>query len=242
MNKDVLLLGANSPEMQVLGARLVRIGHRVVSAKTPEWAQALLRVGGSRIGAVIVPSDLPAMNLRGALDFMRRLVPETHLAFLGAGRDPGPAERRRMREAGVQLAIFDPIDLHTLRFQLNRALAGAKPVRGRRRTLRAPADWAAVVRSGGREKQGRVYSISASGAYVALDQPWMVRSRVEVSLAVPDLRAVTAEGRVVMTSVPGNVMRRSLPFGMGIQFEHLSEAASVALLVYAEERFRTLSI
>jgi hypothetical protein len=182
------------------------------------------------------------MNLRGALDFMRRLAPETHLAFLGAGRDPGPAERRRMREAGVQLAIFDPIDLHTLRFQLNRALAGAKPVRGRRRTLRAPADWPAMVRSGGREKQGRVYSISASGAYVALDQPWMVRSRVEVSLAVPELRAVTAEGRVVMTSVPGNVMRRSLPFGMGIQFEHLSEAASVALLVYAEERFRTLSV
>jgi hypothetical protein len=45
-----------------------------------------------------------------------------------------------------------------------------------------------------------------------------------------------------MTSVPGNVMRRSLPFGMGIQFEQLSEAASVSLLVYAQERFRALSI
>jgi len=242
MNKDVLLLGANSPEMQVLGARLVRVGHRVVSAKTPEWAQALLRVGGSRIGAVVVPSDLPAVNLRGALEFMRRLAPETHLAFLGAGRDPGAAERRRMRDAGVQLAIFDPIDLHTLRFQLNRAMAGAKPVRGRRRTLRAPADWPAVVRSGGREKQGRVYSISATGAYVAVDQPWMVKSRVELRLATPESGTISAEGRVVMTSVPGNVMRKSLPFGMGIQFDHLSEAASVALLVYAEERFRALSM
>jgi len=241
VNKDVLLLGANSPEMQVLGARLVRIGHRVVSAKTPEWAQALLRVGGSRIGAVVVPSDLPAVNLRGALDFMRRLAPETHLAFLGAGHDPGAAERRRMREAGVQLSIFDPIDLHTLRFQLNRALAGAKPVRGRRRTLRAPADWPAVARSGGREKQGRVYSISASGAYVAVDQPWIVKSRVELRLAT-QAGTIAADGRVVMTSVPGNLMRKSLPFGMGIQFDHLSEAASVALLVYAEERFRTLSI
>ena len=242
MSKDVLLLGANSPEMQVLGARLVRIGCRVVSAKTPEWAQALLRVGGSRIGAVVVPSDLPAVNLRGALDFMRRLAPESHLVFLGAGRDPGAAERRRMREAGVQLAIFDPIDLHTLRFQVNRALAGAKPVRGRRRTLRAPADWPALARSGGREKQGRIYSISASGAYVAVDQPWMVKSRVELRLATQGSGALAAEGRVVMTSVPGNVMRRSLPFGMGIQFEQLSEAASVALLVYAEERFRALSM
>jgi len=146
-----------------------------------------------------------------------------------------------MREAGVQLSIFDPIDLHTLRFQLNRALAGAKPVRGRRRTLRAPADWPAVARSGGREKQGRVYSISASGAYVAVDQPWIVKSRVELRLAT-QAGTIAADGRVVMTSVPGNLMRKSLPFGMGIQFDHLSEAASVALLVYAEERFRTLSI
>jgi len=121
-------------------------------------------------------------------------------------------------------------------------MAGAKPVRGRRRTLRAPADWPAVVRSGGREKQGRVYSISATGAYVAVDQPWMVKSRVELRLATPESGTISAEGRVVMTSVPGNVMRKSLPFGMGIQFDHLSEAASVALLVYAEERFRALSM
>lgn len=242
LSKDVLLLGANAPEMQVLGARLVRIGHRVVTAKTPEWAHALLRVGGSRVGAVVVPSDLPAVNLRAALEFMRRLAPESQLTFLGAGRDPGEAERRRLREAGVQLAIFDPIDLHTLRFQMNRALAGSKPVRGRRHTLRAPADWPVAVRSAGREKQGRVYSISASGAYVALEQPWMVKSRVELRLAPPESPPLSASGRVVMTSVPGNVMRRSLPFGMGIQFEQLSEAASVSLLVYAQERFRALSI
>jgi len=45
-----------------------------------------------------------------------------------------------------------------------------------------------------------------------------------------------------MTNVPGNVMRRNLPFGMGVQFENLSEAVSVSLLVYAQERFRSLSL
>jgi hypothetical protein len=29
---------------------------------------------------------------------------------------------------------------------------------------------------------------------------------------------------------------------MGVQFEDLDEAASVALLVYAQERFRTLAV
>ena len=59
MNKDLLLLGANAPEVELLRTRMVRIGYRVVPGKTPEQAHALLRVGGTCIGAVIVPSDLP---------------------------------------------------------------------------------------------------------------------------------------------------------------------------------------
>ena len=241
MQKDLVLLGANAPEMELLRARLTRIGHRVVPVKTAEQAHAFLRVGGPRVGAVAVPTDLPVVNLRAALEVLRRLAPGSDFTFIGAGGDPGPAGRQRLRDACVQLAIFDPVDLHTLRFQVNRALVGAKPVRGRRRTLRAPADWQVTARSGGREKQGRVYSISASGAYVALEQPWMVKSRVELRLAMPGA-ALAASGRVVMTSVPGNLRRHSLPFGMGIQFDEVSEATSVALLVYAEKRSKALAL
>jgi hypothetical protein len=221
----------------------VRIGYRVVPAKTPDQAHAFLRVGGARIGAIVVPSELPVVSLRAALQAMRRLVPDGNPIFLAAGRDPGDAGRRAMRDAGVQLAIFDPVDLHTLRFQTNRALAGDKPAsRHHRRTLRAPADWPVSVSVGLREKPGRLYSISANGAFVALQQPWMVKSRVEVSLTPPGSNSARVTGRVVMTNVPGNVMRRGLPFGMGIQFEQMSEATSVALLIYAESRFRALSL
>jgi len=82
MNKDILLLGANAPDMEVLRTRLVRIGYRVVPAKTPEQAHTFLRVAGTRIGAVIVPSEMPVMNLRAALDFLRRLSPAVPLTFL----------------------------------------------------------------------------------------------------------------------------------------------------------------
>jgi hypothetical protein len=242
VNKDILILGANSPEMQLLRSRLARMGYRVIPAKTPDQAHGFLRVAGGRVGAVVVPSDLPAVSLRSALESMRRLTPEHEITFLGAGHDPGPAERSRMREAGVHLPIFDPVDPHTLRFQINRALACGRPFRGQRRTLRAPADWPVMVRSVGREKEGRLYSISASGGFVALSQPWMVKSQVMVRATIPDTGVVSATGRVVMTNVPGNVMRRGLPFGMGIQFEHLSEAVSVTFLVYAQERFRALSM
>ena len=242
MAKDVLLLGANAPEMELLRARLGRMGYRAIPAKTPDQARALLRVAGERVGAVVVPGDLPVMNLRAALSSLRALSGVGSLVYLAAGRDPGPEGQARLREAGVELALFDPVDSHTLRFQINRALAGELSLRGRRRTVRAPADWPVVVRTAGRLKEGRIYSISPSGAFVTVQQPCVTKARVTLELALPSAGRLSAPGRVVMTNVPGNVMRRTLPFGMGVQFEQLSEAASVSLLVYAQERFRALSL
>jgi hypothetical protein len=243
--KDLLLLGANAPDMELLRTRLVRVGYRVVPAKTPEMAHTLLRVGGSRVGAVVVPADLPVVNLRGALDFMRRTqTGGGALTFVAAGPDPGPEGRRRLRDAGVRIAIFDPVDLHTLRFQINRAVSDVQqpPSRARRGTLRAPVDWKITARSGGREKEGRLYSISPSGAFVVLPQPWMIRSQVDLCWTHAQTGTVQATARVVMTNVPGNVMRRSLPLGMGVRFDHLPEAASVALLMYTEEIAQKLAV
>ncbi|HEX2485359.1 MAG TPA: PilZ domain-containing protein [Myxococcota bacterium] len=242
MAKDLLLLGANAPDMELLRTRAARLGYRVVPAKTPDQAHALLRVGGTRIGAVIVPSDLPVVDLRSALDALRRLVPAHELTWLAAGRDPGPAGRDRMRKAGVPLALFDPLDTHTLRFQLNRALAGRRLSSARRRTVRAPADRPVGVRVAMRRKEGRLYSVSASGAFVAIDQPSPARSPVALEFSLPDAGLLTLSARVVMTNVPGNLARTSLPWGMGVQFQDIDEGASVALLVYAQERFRTLAV
>jgi PilZ domain len=240
--KDLLLLGASAPEMDLLRGRIARMGYRVVAAKTPDQAHGLLRVGGPRIGAVIVPADLPVVDLPAALEVLRRLVPAHEISWLAAGRDPGRAGRERLRAAGLQLDLFDPIDPHTLRFQVNRALAGARKVDGRRRTVRAPADWPVTIHVGARKKEGRLYSVSASGAFVAIDQPSPMRAEVTLELTLPDRGRMAASGRVAMTNVPGNLARRSLPYGMGVQFEQLSADASVALLVYAQDRFRGLAL
>jgi len=84
VQKDLVLLGANAPEMELLRARLTRIGHRVVPVKTAEQAHAFLRVGGPRVGAVAVPTDLPVVNLRAALEVLRRLAPGSDFTFIGA--------------------------------------------------------------------------------------------------------------------------------------------------------------
>jgi hypothetical protein len=241
--KDLLVLGASAPEMDLLRARLARLGYRPLPAKEPHQAHMLLRVAGGRVGAVVVPSDLPVVELRPALDALRRHVPGGRIAFLGAGREPGLPMRNRMRDAGVAFAAFDPVDLHTLRFQVNRALADGEALRMRGRdTARAPADWPVTVRVAGREKKGRLYSVSATGAYVAIDQPSIAGSQVGLELTLPGERRLKLAGRVVMTNVPGNLIRRSLPLGMGVCFDQLSDAASVALLVYAEDRLKQLAM
>ena len=99
-----------------------------------------------------------------------------------------------------------------------------------------------AVRVASRQKDGRLYSVSATGAFVAIDQPTVARSRVALEFALPETGLLTLSARVVMTNVPGNLARPSLPWGMGVQFEELDEGASVALLVYAQERFRTLAV
>lgn len=240
-HKEILVIGTGSHSMQLLMTRLRRLGYRVVPVKSPEQAHLMLRVAHSALSGVVFPTDLPVVDLREALGFMRRLAGSRELPFLAAGKTPSPAERRRLREAGVDLAIWDPIDPHTLRFQINRALAGAKVVRGNRSALRAPADWRVEVVSAGRKKEARVYEVSTSGAFLATARPSPSGSAVEVELPLGS-GATRVGARVVMTNVPGNLMRSHLPVGMGVRFVGACPELDAELALYAEQRMRSLEI
>jgi hypothetical protein len=45
-----------------------------------------------------------------------------------------------------------------------------------------------------------------------------------------------------MTNVPGNLMRRNLPVGMGVSFTATPVEHEAALQMYAEDRFRQLEL
>ena len=120
-----------------------------------------------------------------------------------------------------------PVDDHTVRFQLNSALAGGGPIPRSRRSERVPTNWPVRVRSGGRLKSAKIYSLSAQGAFVATSAPSMPKAMVLLDLPLPgDDVSVSAE--VVMTNVPGNLVKPNLPIGMGVRFRgmeaHVLEA------------------
>jgi CheY-like chemotaxis protein len=239
--RDVLLLEAGQTSMQVLRARLTKLGFRVAPAKSPEQAHTLLRIAGSAIGAALFPLDVAVMDLAGALDFLRHLAGGADLRFVAAGPRPGREERARLRKAGVSAALWEPHDLHTLRFQMNGILCGTTPGGQSRSHLRVPVDLRVGVRATFRSKETRAYSLSAGGAFLATGRPSQRGATVQCELALP-VGTIRVPARVVMTNVPGNLQRRNLPLGMGVAFEKLTQEQESLLGRYAESRARDLAL
>ncbi len=235
------MLGASAPSLEPLRERLVRLGYRAVPAKTPEQAHMLLRMSRGAIGAAVLAPDLPVVDLRRTLRFLCE-VAAGELWFLAAGPKPESADLARLRSAGVTFALFEPLHQHTLRFQINRALAGSLVVRGERRSLRAPTNWGEIpIFMEGRSKTASVYTVSSSGAFLSTPAPSPRGARIALDLPVAGLRTrLTA--RVVMTNVPGNLLHKNLPVGMGIRFENPPVDAEALLHVFAQERLSGLML
>ena len=73
VRKLLLLIDAGSESMHVLASRVRRLGYPVVRAKTTEEAKQLLCDPRYAVGAAVIPPDLPATNLRAALEALRQL-------------------------------------------------------------------------------------------------------------------------------------------------------------------------
>jgi PilZ domain len=240
-SRSVLLVDCGAHPLQELATRARRVGFRVLRAKTPEDARETLRDRRHAIGALVIPPDLGAPSLAMALQAFRDLSPGTSLPVLVAGPRPHPEDCERLRAAGAELALFDPLDDHTLRFQLNRAVCGTSPEASQRRAVRVPADWPVRVRLGPREKPARVYCVSASGAYLATSRPSFRGSLLYVTLPLPS-GPVDVAGRVVMTNVPGNLVRDNLPLGMAVQFTGLTPEVEGSLRRFADEQTSALRL
>ncbi|MBW2267042.1 MAG: hypothetical protein JRH16_00600 [Deltaproteobacteria bacterium] len=235
----IAILDSGSPAMRRLGTRLRQLGYGVLPCKAPDQAERLLRARGPDVASVILPVDLPTFDLSTALRFMRRLEPSGELTFVATGQRPDAEARALLRGAGIEFALWEPADDHTLRFQINRALASSRIVLGDRSLLRAPADWPIAIYAGTRRKPARVYSLSAGGCYLATWRPNIAGARVVMDLPMAD-GPVRVGAQVVMANVPGDFMRQNLPVGMGMCFRNLPHEIETALSAWADQRQEAL--
>lgn len=224
----VLLLETTPERAAALAGRLRALdGYRAVAAKTPEEALSLVAEARLAIGAALLASDFPFIDLPRGLGALRAAACGRRIGFIATGRRPGADVLARLREADVHLALWEPYDDLRLRFQLNRAIAGPDG-ESLRHDQRAPTEWRARIVGGGREKEALVYSVSEGGAFLATPRPSMRGARVTVVLPLP-AGNVGIDGHVVYTNVPGNLQRPDLPIGMGVAFESPSPEAARAL-------------
>ncbi|MCG8590139.1 MAG: hypothetical protein MJE66_12680 [Proteobacteria bacterium] len=212
--------------MSSLAERTRRLGFRTLRAKNPLEAIELCEQSGSQVGAAVVSPDLPVLDLALALENIRGRVGDGPFSFLASGTLPDASTREQLRNAGVELALWDPVGDHALRFQLNRALCDHEgPVRGNERI---PTEWGAIVFQGGRQKPASVYSASREGLFLETPRPSTSGSEIALELLLPS-GAVTMVGRVIYTNVPGNLRNERLPNGMAMRFTEINDDARYAM-------------
>jgi len=237
----LLLIDAGANPMAGLSLRLRDLGYRVLRTKTLEQGRAALSDRRFEMRIALIPPDLPVPDLDRAIAALRAPARSRVLRFLATGTRPDAGERSQLRNAGVEFALWEPFDDHTLQFQINRALAEGAPPPRRRHAVRVPTNLPVRVTMGRREKQARVYCISAEGAYLATPRPSLPKAVIHFSLPLPtgELRL---SGEVVMTNVPGNLMRMNLPTGMGVRFTGYTREAAESILAFTEARARALLV
>jgi hypothetical protein len=240
MSRTVLLIDVGLEPMDLLNALARRLDYRVVRAKTTDEAVQILMEPRFGIGCAVVPPDMPVPHVGRAIDAFRQAARVRDLPFVVAGSPRSEESCRALYNAGVRLPLWEPIDAHTLRFQLNRALAGGT-FRRRRGARRVPSSARAIVHSRGRSKEARLYTLSAQGAFLATAMPSLRGTEVQIEL--PFLSSVgRLGGRVVLTNVAGNLMKKNLPAGMAIQFERLRVEEHAALELHVERKSRRLEL
>jgi hypothetical protein len=219
----ILVLGDHDTALSNLAERCRRIGYRAVRAETVEEAVLLSEDRGLRFGVAAIRPDWPVADMAAALQELRTRCRSPRMAAIATGTNPDPGDRDRLRRSGIELALWNPIGDHALRFQLNRAMATSGPdlLRGEERT---PTGWRARVLSRGRAKAAAVYSISPDGAFLVTQRPTQRGTRIAIVFELPE-EPLSVDAEVVYTNVPGNLQRRRLPDGMAVRFLDLDADA-----------------
>jgi len=218
--RTVLLLDGFDVSMEPLARRLRALELHTLCVATAPEAVAQLEPG--TVDAVVLPADLPSREAAVLIPELRARAGPAWLGLLAAGPEPRGEARDALREAGIGLALWEPFDAAFLRYQLNRALA-SRAGRAPRCALRVPCSIPARARAGeaGREKPGRLYTLSERGLFFETARAVAPGRSVALELRIAG-QTVAAEGRVTLANLAGERHNPKLPVGIGVRFTRIS--------------------
>jgi hypothetical protein len=236
----VLLLEGSPGEFNDVARRIRLQGAEPLMAEGIDDAVSLLPEGDLELSAVLVSPTLAIRGFKKELGRLRAAVGGRELFFLAIGDPPTKSQRKQLRAAGVRLALWHPFDDTTLRFQLNRAWNGNRDDH-KRAAPRIPTYLLAQIGGGQRTKDGVVYSLSTTGAFIETARASMAGATLDLAISLPGC-FIRVGARVAFANVPGNLERPNLPLGMGVRFEDLDAATQKQLKSYVKKRLAELEV
>jgi hypothetical protein len=228
-------------ETEEIVRRVQTAGARVTIVPDLDEAERLLGAHDHDFGAVLIPTSIGSDVLRKRIKGLRAQSRSRALTFLSTGPAPTRQERRRLRKAGMNLALWHPTNDAAFRFQINRALNPDTVNLSKRANPRVPTQLHCRVRFGDREKETSVYSLSTTGAFLETERASMSGGHVHLDIKVMD-HIIQTRGTVVFSNVPGNLQKPSLPLGMAVRFESLSNDHRKKLAAYVEHLLGELTV
>ncbi|HET6304717.1 MAG TPA: PilZ domain-containing protein [Myxococcota bacterium] len=234
----ILVLDPEGGALGVVAARLRSLGYLVLAAGSAESAARSVAELEADVHAALVPAEIRGSDVATLVRELRARLGSIECVVVGAR--PDDAARERLRAAGLELAAWEPWDDGTLRFQVNRALAGRAPGPARG-APRVPVALGASVEAGGRIKPAILRALSETGAYLETPRPSLPGVALVVEFPAARER-VRVAGKVVYANVPGNLRRPNLPLGMAIRFTRVSEQAERSIRGAVADRSSALTV
>ncbi len=232
MSKQQPILVHGGRPIDNIGNKLLVLGFRPHRVRTRDEAFAKADQLGSELRVALVdalapPEDVRALAMRG-------------LAVVVAGERPSDATLKQLREAGAQVALWEPVDDAAVQFVLGQAGLSDRGAEGRRHG-RVPTDLKALVRAKAGNRTASVHEMSESGAYLATLRPLMKGAVVPIELRLPDTE-VEVEAQVVWSNVIGNLRKDGHPTGMAVKFLDLPGDVRGQLLRYLGSQLERFQI
>lgn len=236
----VLLIEGTPGQLNELARRIRLQGAEPQIAGSVDEAVALVPQAEQESVAVVIDASFASRGLKKELPKLARAAEGTEFFFLATGDPATAGDRRKLRQAGVHFAIWNPFDDATLRFQLNRAWNQNRDDH-KRQSPRIPTFLHAQVGGSQRPKDGIVYSLSLEGAFIETARASMAGAAVDIAIRLPECTVETTS-RVIFANVPGNLQRPNLPLGMAVRFEKLDAATAKQLKSFIKKRLLRLEV
>ena len=227
----VLVFGVQADDD--IAGKLLMLGFRALRAGDEAEARDQLEGAGDDLLACLVDARADIDEVRA----LSKLAPRAEL--LAVGPRPAEARLKTLRDIGIRIGLFDPIEEGVLQFCLGQATLVGRAAEGRRHG-RVPTDLTAIVRAKSGQRTAAIHEMSVSGAFLATLRPLMKGATVPIELRLPG-RAIEVEATVVWSNVIGNLRRDRHPTGMAVKFGPLPDEDMDAIAHYLGvqlERYR----